>query len=224
MTAYDLPAHGDSAALRTALTPAGAAAAVAGPVAAGTATAAAPTVRPGYDLVLGHSFGAAVALALVAQRPGTTARLVLEEPPGPTSVDWASEASAVRRGAWAARRDIAAAVLATRRDQPRWDEQDCRHAVTDLARCAADDVAAGLRRGASWAGQTSNVTRLPMLLLLAPDAPGVNRLEDATALRGPDRRRLVDDLGAEVTVLDAGHCPHRDDPAQWLAAVSRFAE
>ncbi|MDQ3527359.1 MAG: hypothetical protein M3424_05660 [Actinomycetota bacterium] len=62
------------------------------------------------------------------------------------------------------------------------------------------------------------------MLLLAPDArPGVNRLQDATALRGQDRRRFTIGMDAHLTVLDTGHRLDRDDPHGWLNAVSNVA-
>jgi pimeloyl-ACP methyl ester carboxylesterase len=61
---------------------------------------------------------------------------------------------------------------------------------------------------------------VPVLLVLGPDAPGVNELDDATALRGTDRRKAQAILPADTVIRDAGHCIHRDDPAGWLQALS----
>ena len=60
------------------------------------------------------------------------------------------------------------------------------------------------------------------MIIAAPDAPGLSRNEDATALRGSDRSRarLVAD---EFVELDGGHCLHRDQPDDWLRIVSAFA-
>ena len=114
-----------------------------------------------------------------------------------------------------------AAVAGTRAAQPRAASEDCAHAVADLARCRSDDVAAGLRLGATWSAP--GTCSAEVMLLLAPDAPGTNRLDDATALRGLDRRDVVSRLGAQVTLLRTGHCVHRDDPDGWLSAVTDFA-
>jgi len=171
---------------------------------------------------VGHSFGASVALALLAARPQLSALAVLEELPGPSSVDWEAEADAIRGGAGQARLQPAAVLARTRAAQPHWAEQDCHFAVRDLARCRDDDVAAGLRNGPSWTWPARIDPQLRVLLLLAPDAVGVNRLEDATALRGADRRRATVDLHARVVELKAGHCVHRDDVDGWLHAVTAF--
>lgn len=212
--AFDLPSHGASPPAQQPLIPALAAVAVRAEV--GTRT---------VDLLVGHSFGAAVAATLAAETPTIARSLVLEELPGPASVAWRDEARAVLSSAVEARTDRVGTLSRTRRDQPRWQEQDCEHAVDDLAGCHPPDIAAGLALGPDWLPLATmrRITR-PVLLLLAPDAPGVNQLEDATALRGPDRRRAHQALNADVRVLDTGHCLHRDDPDGWLRHVHSTAD
>lgn len=163
-------------------------------------------------------------MALLADHPQFAERVVLEEMPGPGSVDWLAEAQAVGDGAQNARRDLEAAVAGTRAAQPRWVDEDCRHAVEDVAACHVADVAAGLLLGPTWSQPALLADgKPPVLLLLAPDAPGVNRLEDATALRGPDRNQAHAALRAQVQVLNTGHCIHRDDAPGWIAAVTSFS-
>lgn len=99
VTALDLPSHGASPALGAPADPDALGVAVAAELAA--ELAAAPGRR--YDLLLGHSLGALVALVLLAEHPDLAARLVLEEPAGPHSTDWAAEADAVQRSAAQAR-------------------------------------------------------------------------------------------------------------------------
>jgi pimeloyl-ACP methyl ester carboxylesterase len=207
VTAPDLPGHGGGLAPGVPLLPGTAADVVRSQLGADP-----------VDLLVGHSFGAAVALLLLDRGP---ARVVLEELPGRASVDWAAEAAAVRTGAAEARADPDGTLARTRAAQRRWADEDCRHAVHDLARCAADDVAGGLARGGDW--PRAEPVDVPVLLLLAPDAPGRNHLSDATALRGPDRTRAQATLAADLRVLDTGHCVHRDDPAGWLDAVTGWA-
>lgn len=213
VVALDLPSHGSSPAAHAPLVPSLAARAVAEAV-----------TGQRFDLVVGHSFGAAVAVALLGDRSSITERVVLEELPGPRSVDWRAEAMAVRAGAEAARREPVSAVAQTRLRQPRWAPQDAQHAAADLAACRDVDVAAGLRSGSTWTPPDAlSRLRVPATLLLAPDAPGVDHGEDTSALRGADRADAVTRLRAGVRVVDAGHCIHRDDPASWLACVASAA-
>jgi pimeloyl-ACP methyl ester carboxylesterase len=208
--APDLPAHGASPRADRALTPEVAAAGVAAELAD----------RP-LDLVIGHAFGASVALALAAG--GLTIRyLVLDELPGPTSYDWTAEAESVLASVASARRDPAAALQQVRAAQPRWSDRDCEQAVRDLASSGAEEIAAGLRLGAEWSALDAVKLTSPTLVVVAPDPDGVSRSADTTALRGEDRAaaRQVADAFVE---LEGGHCLHRDQPEAWLRTITDFA-
>ncbi len=208
--APDLPSHGASPRADKSLTP----------VVAAEWLAAELADRP-IDLVVGHGFGAAVALALLDRGP-TIKHLVLEEPPGLHSVDWAAEAEAVVAGVAATRRDPRAAYAQVRRDHPRWADEDCQQAVADLASACADEIAAGFREAALWPQLEQIKIDRPIMVIAAPDAPGLSRGEDTTVLRGSDRSRarLVAD---EFVELDGGHCLHRDSSEEWLRVVTAFA-
>src|SRR6266540_4026072 len=103
--AVDLRGHGSSPRAEGGLGPANLAADVAETVAAELGPAAGDG-PPVVDLLLGHSLGAMVSLALLAERPRYARRVLLEDPPGPRSIDWAdlaecdaaTIAAAVRRG------------------------------------------------------------------------------------------------------------------------------
>jgi pimeloyl-ACP methyl ester carboxylesterase len=208
--APDLPSHGASPRADQPLTP---------QVAAGW-VAAELADRP-VDLVIGHSFGAAVALGLVAQGL-TIGQLVLEELPGPNSSDWTAEAESVLARVAYARRDPTGAVARMRVARPRWSDRDCQQAVFDLASSCAEDIAAGLRLGANWPALDAAKPASPTLVVVAPDPGGVSRSGDTTALRGDDRAaaRQVADAFVE---LDGGHCLHRDQPELWLRTIIDFA-
>ena len=208
--APDLPSHGASPRADRALTPEVAAAGLAAELAD----------RP-IDLVIGHSFGASVALALVAR--GLTIRtLVLDELAGPNSVNWVAEAESVLAGVAAARRDPAGAVDRMRAAQPRWSDQDCVQAVRDLASSCAEEIADGLRLGVEWPALDAGKLTSPTLVVVAPDPGGVGRSGDTTVLRGEDRAaaRQVADAFVE---LDGGHSLHRDQPELWLRTIIDFA-
>jgi pimeloyl-ACP methyl ester carboxylesterase len=209
--APDLPAHGASPRADHALTP---------EVAAATLVAELAD-RP-LDLVIGHSLGASVALALVAQ--GVIVRsLVLDELPGPNSCDWAAEAESVLASVANARRDPAGALEQIRAAQPRWSDRDCEQAVRDLASSGADEIAAGLRLGAEWPGLNAVRLTSPTLLIVAPDpGTGIRSADDTTALRGEDRA-AARELADAFVELDGGHCLHRDQSKLWLRTVTDFA-
>lgn len=208
--APDLPSHGASPRAGRALTPDRAAAWLAGELAD----------RP-FGLVVGHAFGAMVALALQQRRRDEL--IVLEEPPGPSSLDWSAEAARLRASAAAARRDARALYVEVRATQPGWAEEDCRNAVRDLGSCAVDDIAAGLGTGPDWPSLASAASDRPTLVLAAPDAPGSNRLFDATVLRGADRESARELADTFVELDGGGHCLHRDRPEDWLRAVLAFS-
>ena len=190
-----------------------------------------PGAVPPVDLLVGHSLGALVALELVTARPGFARRLVLEEPPGPSSVDWVGLADSMevdRRRAVddpeSLRRDLEA-------ENPGWPPGEAERRVADLADCNATAIAAALRPGVplDLAGLLAAV-RLPTLLLLADEARG-------SSLVGVDRKAAVTALGPEgsgepqggapedrraTRVLPAGHSIHREALDAWLAALDAW--
>jgi pimeloyl-ACP methyl ester carboxylesterase len=208
--APDLPSHGASARADRALTPEVAATWIVRELAG----------RP-VDLVVGHCFGAAVALSLAGSgvRIGC---LVLDELPSRHSVDWAAEADRLLTRSEAARRDPDSMIQRWLVEEPHWAEEDYRTAVRDMARMAAPEVAEGLRRGPRWPTLANIQPDCPTLMLSAPPALGVSELVGAGALRGEERAtaQLVADAFVE---LGGGHCLHRDDPDGWVRAVTGFA-
>ncbi len=207
--APDLPAHGASPRAGRPLTP---------DVAAGWVVRELAD-RP-IDLVVGHSFGAAVALSLLAQGPEIRS-VVLDEPPGPSSVDWDAEAEAVLTSVASARRDPAGIGRETRQGQPRWSDRDCQQAVHDLASSGADDIAAGLRKGSDWPGLQTTALTVPTLVIAAQEADATVSVGAGTVLRGPDRA-VARQIADSFVELDGGHCLHRDQPDAWLQAIIDF--
>jgi pimeloyl-ACP methyl ester carboxylesterase len=220
--AVDLRGHGRSPSSERGLGPAELAADVAEAVAAHLGGSArdgdAPTP---VDLLLGHSLGAMVVLALLAERPGFARRLLLEDPPGPLAVDWAELADGIEHDAGRARREPAALAADLERENPSWPAGEVERRVADLADCDAAALAAAVRGGVPFdlAGLAAGV-RLPVLLVLADEAAG-------SYLVGADRTALVGAVReGTVQVLPAGHSVHREAlPAyleavdEWLAAV-----
>jgi pimeloyl-ACP methyl ester carboxylesterase len=169
------------------------------------------------DLLVGHSLGALVALELVGRHPGFARRLVVEDPPGASSVDWAGLAAGIEADtAWAVtdaeglRRDLEAA-------NPAWPPGEAERRVADLADCDGRAIAAALRPGVSFdLPALLAAGRLPILLLLAEEALGSN-------LTGLDRKAAVEAVADGATrVLPAAHSIHREALDPWLAALDAW--
>jgi pimeloyl-ACP methyl ester carboxylesterase len=204
-----------------------------------------PAAVPPVDLLVGHSLGALVVLELVTARPGFARRLLLEEPPGPNSVDWVGLAD----GMEADRRRAVEDPEALRRDleaqNPRWPPGEAERRVADLADCDATAIAAALRPGVPFdlAGLLA-AARLPTLLLLADEAlgsslVGVDRKAAMAAVgpagsgepqgpggsggpqggspegRTPENRRAT-------RVLPCGHSIHREALEAWLRELDAW--
>jgi pimeloyl-ACP methyl ester carboxylesterase len=177
------------------------------------------------DLLVGHSLGAIVALGLLARDPGAARAVVLEEPPGPGSIDMALLAAVIEQDADAVRHDPAPLVAREREANPRWDPGDVERSVRGIEEADAPAIVATLNGALRWdldallAG-----AGIPALVLVAPDGPGTFPLDPGSALRGADREAVRAALAPDrFVVIDGGHCLHRDDAAAWVEAVDGFA-
>jgi pimeloyl-ACP methyl ester carboxylesterase len=215
--AVDLRGHGVSPRTQAGLSVADLADDVAETVEAATATAAGavPVVR--VDLLVGHSLGALVALELVGRRPGFARRLVVEDPPGSGSIDWAALAAGIeadtRRAVTdpdALRRDLEAA-------NPAWPPGEAERRVADLADCDGQAIAAALRPGVRFdLPALLAAAPLPVLLLLAEEALG-------SSLHSLDRKAAIEAMRDGTTrVLPAGHSVHREALDTWLTALDAW--
>jgi pimeloyl-ACP methyl ester carboxylesterase len=205
--AVDLRGHGAS--------PPVAAGLGAADLAADVAETAEPAAR--VDLLVGHSLGALVALELLAARPGFARRLVLEDPPGPTSIDWAGLAAGIQADGTRARTQPAALRQDLEAANPGWPPGEAERRVADLADLDAAAVVAALRPGARFdLTALLAAARVPTLLLLAEEALG-------SSLVGDDRKAAVEALGDGATrVLPAGHSLHREALDLWLRELDAW--
>lgn len=207
--APDLPSHGASPRAETALTPQVAARWLVHELAA----------RP-LDLVIGQGFGAATALALEQIGPPVR-HLVLDDLPGPHRVDWHAEASALRRRAAQARRDVDAEYARLRESRPEWADEDCRQVIGDLAHCCTTDIAAGLLQGAEWPWLEGSPPRCPTLVMAGPEPDQPVGSTGSSLLRGEDRAtaRLIADAWAEHGTDPEAH---RGRTQEWLRGITDF--
>jgi pimeloyl-ACP methyl ester carboxylesterase len=169
------------------------------------------------DLLVGHSLGALVALEAVGRHPGFARRLVVEDPPGAASVDWAEVAAGIEADTARAaadpeglRRDLLAA-------NPAWPPGEAERRVADLTDCDGRTVADAVRPGVAFdLTALLAAARLPVLMLLAEEALG-------SILTGSDRKAAVDAVtDGAVRVLPAGHSLHREALDLWLAALDAW--
>jgi pimeloyl-ACP methyl ester carboxylesterase len=216
--AVDLRGHGASPLPVAGLAAADLAADVAETVAAAAGGASRPDeVVPPVDLLVGHSLGALVALELVTARPGFAHRLLLEDPPGPSSVDWAGLAAGMEADNRRAVDDPRALRRDLEAENPAWPPGEAERRVADLADCNATAIAAALRPGVPFdlAGLLA-AARPPVLLLLAEEALG-------SSIVGVDRKAAVAATGdGAAKVLPAGHSIHREALDAWLAALDTW--
>ena len=171
------------------------------------------------DLLIGHSLGALVALELVGRHPGFARRLVVEDPPGASSVDWAGVAAGIEFDTARAttdpeglRRDLEAA-------NPAWPAGEAERRVADLADCDGRAIADAVRPGVAFdLPALLAVARLPILMLLAEEPLG-------SILTGLDRKAAVEALPDGTTrVLPAGHSIHREALEAWLSALDAWLD
>jgi len=210
--AVDLRGHGESPRGAVGLGADDLAADVAETVAAVTGGAA--DGGAAVDLLVGHSLGALVALALLVGRPGFANRVVLEDPPGPNGIDWAGLGDGIEHDVGRALREPDALQAELEAANPGWAPGEAGRRVADLADCDAATVATTLRARVPFdpAGMAASVG-VPALLVLAEEALGSN-------LVGTDRKALVRALRQGTTrELTAGHSVHREAPTGWLRAL-----
>jgi pimeloyl-ACP methyl ester carboxylesterase len=191
--------------------------AIAGLSVADLAADVAETVEGPVELLVGHSLGALVALQLVTLDPGSARRLVLEDPPGSSSIDWAALADGIEADTRRAATDPAALRRDLEAANPTWPPGEAERRVADLADCDGRAIAAALRAGVPF-DLTALVAAapLPTLLLLAEETLGSN-------LIGLDRKAAVEALpNGSTRVLPTAHSVHREALGPWLAALDAW--
>jgi pimeloyl-ACP methyl ester carboxylesterase len=215
--AVDLRGHGSSPRTEAGLSVADLATDVAETVEAAIGSPGAAVPAAPVDLLIGHSLGALVALELVGRRPGFARRLVVEDPPGPGSIDWAVVAAGIEADTLRA----VTAPDALRREleatNPAWPPGEAERRVADLTDYDGRAIAAALRPGVPFdLPALLAAAPLPVLLLLAEEAHGSNLL-------GLDRKAAMEALTDGTTrVIPVGHSLHREALDPWLAALDAW--
>lgn len=160
----------------------------------------------GVDVLLGHSLGALVVLKLCQNHGAPARRLVLKDPPGSESTDFAEVARETQAGAVLARGSPEEAVRRNLAENPAWDEEDARNSVAGLLDSDAAPVAGFLRDGLRYhLTELVGSVAVPTLLVLGS-------VEGGSMLPAPERAVVAGSLPwGTVEELDAGQGAHRDD-------------
>ena len=158
------------------------------------------------DVVLGHSLGALVVLKLCQEYGEPARRIVLEDPPGSGSTDFAEVARETQAGAVLARGSPDEALRRILLENPALAEEDARNGVAGLLDYDAGPVAEFLRDGLRYdLAKLVGSVALPTLLVLGSEKHG-------SMLPAPERAAVSTSLRrGTVEELDAGHGVHRDD-------------
>jgi pimeloyl-ACP methyl ester carboxylesterase len=215
--AVDLPGHGDTQTAERPATPRTMAEQVLQSLVS----------RP-FDVLVGHSLGSIVAIELLSLAPNAAQALILDEPPGPRTVQWGSAIDRLRAEQGIARRNPQFYASEVHRKLPGWNATDCATAVEDLIACDLDVVADAFTVLASGSSHALvPLLEIPALIMLGPDVDGDYIIGGAygSSIRGEERRQLVDAFRSPTTcVFGVGHVLHRDAPEKWAHHVASFAE
>ena len=165
-----------------------------------------------FDVVVGHSLGAVVALDLAAAHPGLAGQVVVVDPPAlGGALDVGQVADALVRDAEAARADPGAVAREAAAANPQWSRRDVEGVVANRARF--DTAVAAWLRGERW--------DLPALVAGCPVPVGLVVADGPeSALVEPGRSQVLAALGpSRVVSIRGGHGLHRDRPALFLRAL-----
>ena len=165
-----------------------------------------------FDVLVGHSLGAIVALDLAAAHPGLVSQVVVVDPPalgGGLRLD--DVADDLVRDSAAARQDVDAVARQVAEANPRWSLTDAYGVARNRLRFD-DAVAAWLRRQ-EW--------DLPALVVDCPVPVGlVVAVGPQTATVEPARSQVIGGLRPDrVVEINGDHGLHRDRPALFLRAL-----
>ncbi len=160
----------------------------------------------GWDLVIGHSLGGAIATSVVAADPAFAARLILEDPALDSKTTAEFIAASLQDPAYPTTAAIAAA-------NPDWHPTDVAVKVEALLACGPDIAERTLADAAPWDlwGALASL-RVPALVIAADVALGT--LVDDAAEAGLD--------AAFHRVAGAGHSVHRESHETFMALVEGF--
>jgi pimeloyl-ACP methyl ester carboxylesterase len=165
-----------------------------------------------FDVVVGHSLGAVVALDLAAAHPGLAGQVVVVDPPAlGGALDVGQVADSLVRDAETARADPDGVARTVALANPRWSWRDAEGVAGNRARF--DTAVAAWLRDEHW--------DLPALVVDCPVPVGLVVADGPeTATVEPGRSQVLAGLEpSRVVAIRGGHGLHRDRPALFLRAL-----
>lgn len=175
--------------------------------------------------VLGHSMGAATALALAGTYPDLPGAILLEDPPS-WWTDWyetraAGDRVAQMRETAIARKAMSRADLIAeqRAQEPGWSDDELQPWADAKQRVSLHVMSVFDRsnpKTVDWAATLSRITCPTLLLISDPELGGIVTAEDAAGLKALAPQAEV------VHIPDAGHSIRRDQFQPYVEAVRAF--
>ena len=167
----------------------------------------------GWDLLIGHSLGGAVAAAAQAARPGFAKRIVLEDP----AIDSEATARFLADSPVPLAHPTVAAIAA---ENPHWHPRDVELKVTALLQCGPEVTDRTMADASPWDFWPAILSSSVPVLLLGAD-PSLGTL--VSPAQG-DEAQSENDMIEFVSLDGAGHSMHRDAYGRFSALVRGFTE
>lgn len=165
----------------------------------------------GWDLLVGHSLGGAIAAAVMTAQPSFAKRVVFEDP----AIDSAVTARLLAESPAPLQSPTVAEVAAA---NPTWHPRDVELKVESLLQCGPEVSQRTMDDAAPWDVWPEILSLLVPALLLGAD-PELGAL--VSQEKGEEAVR-TNELVEYVLVAEAGHSIHRNDYATYLRLVSEF--
>ncbi|MDJ0923138.1 MAG: alpha/beta hydrolase [Acidimicrobiia bacterium] len=167
----------------------------------------------GWDLLVGHSLGGAVAAAAATAQPGFAGRIVLEDP----AIDSDRTARFLAEGPEPLAHPTVEAIAA---ENPHWHPHDVELKVEALLQCGPEVSDRTMADASPWDVWPAILNSVIPLLLLGAD-PSLGTLVSPT--KGAEAES-ENDMIDFVSLEGAGHSMHRDAYDRFFALVRGFVE
>lgn len=171
-------------------------------------------------LVLGHSMGAATALALAGTYPDLPRAILLEDPPAFWSPEMQAQPSGVRRrfGGWIVdvKRKTAAELVEAQRAQSHWPEAELGPWAVSKLRLSFNVLTAERSEVVDWPATIKQITCPTLLITADPEQGAIVNAEQATAFQALLPQAQL------IHIPGAGHNIRREQYHRFMEIVQEF--